>query len=608
MLKIFKQNKRLTLSPNIQIGVVIENPMMVDERLPVPYTLTFEAPPTPENLREFGYPDRFGAHEGNKLFMASESRIEFGPISIFHGTLSLVEYDQTLKLTFKGVDFNESLKKSMFGKDFGEVVFDGSTSLFDWDDPASYYYHYKNWMNPLAYNTHPDYVAAPIHIKTNNSAFRWYYNRTDARDQEYTRKTSVYREAKSQYLNCFNPGDQSFLFPGSTTFAAPIFPLFRLKYLINKLVGDRLENSPFDATEMHDVLVPTFFFKYWDEVATVLLSSPWREDPGYLKFEDYMPDFPANTFLKTILNLFCMTLTAHKGNFVITSNKDIFARPVKHNWSKKLIGNAIPTSIEGQMYDYGFSDPNYYKPDEEAIIKTVATLEAMRDATFNLADNDDNYSELFYITETEQYFVKSAFYSSYLSSGNTLYELVVDYEFKGYKEVTPKEEVADQDKFNAKADIKQLYLQPAIYWTGQEDTENKKFWIVPRWDPQTPTDTKKTARQVRPTDLSLLLYAGAKTVNGKNYPFLSPYKNDNISLKWEGDDGLITRYHQDFKTWIEKPRLKVKGSFLLSALDLNNLAITDKVHLNGRNFFIERIEYTIRHDRIDPANVELIEV
>jgi hypothetical protein len=608
MLKIFKQNKKLALSPNIQIGVVIENPMMQDERLPVPYTLTFEAPDTPENLREFGYPDRFGAHEGNKLFMASESRIEFGPISIFHGTLSLVEYDQALKLTFKGVDFNESLKKAMFGKDFGEVVFDGSTSLFDWDNPASYYYHYKNWMDGLAFNMHPDYVAAPIHIKGNNSAFRWYYNQTDARGNEYSRKTSVDREMKSQYLNCFNPTEQSFLFPGSTSYSAPIFPLFRLKYLINKLIGDKLENSPFDATEMRDVLVPTFFFKYWNESETVLLSSPWREDPGYIKFEDYMPNFPANTFLKTILNLFCMTLTAHKGNFVITSNKDIFARPVKHNWSKQLIGNAIPTSIDDQIYDYGFSDPEYYKPAENEPIETVASVEAMRDKPFNLSDTDDSYNALFFISDTEQYFVKSAYYSYYLINGNREYELVVDYDFKGYKEPEPKKETPDQDKFNARADIKQLYLQPAIYWTGLGDTEIKKYWIVPRWDPPTPIDTKKTPRQIRPTNLSLLLYAGQKIVNGQTYPFLSPYKNDAISLKWDGNDGLIARYHQDFKAWIEKPRLKVKGSFLLSALDLNNLTITDKVHVNGRNFFIERIEYTIQHDRIDPANVELVEV
>ncbi|WP_313265089.1 hypothetical protein [Sphingobacterium sp.] len=608
MLKIFKQNKRLTLSPNIQIGVVIENPMMVDERLPVPYTLSFEIPDTPENLREFGYPDRFGVHEGKKLFMASESRIDFGPIPIFNGTLSLIEYDKALKLTFKGVDFNESLKKAMFGKDFGEVIFEGSTSLFDWNNPASYYYHYKNWMDGLSYNLHPDYVAAPIHIKTNNSAFKWYYNRTDSRGNEYSRKTSVDREMKAQYLNCFNPTEQSFLFPGSTNYSAPIFPLFRLKYLINKLVGDKLENSPFDATEMRDVLVPTFFFKYWNEIETVLLSSPWREDPGYLKFEDYMPDFPANTFLKTILNLFCMTLTAHKGNFVITHNKDIFSRPVVHNWSSKLIDNAKPSTIEGQTYDYGFSDPEYYKPDENETIETVATVEAMRDKSFNLSGTDDSYNALFFITETEQYFAKSAYYSYYLVNGNQEFELVIDYEFKGYKEPEAKTEIAEQDKFNAKADIKQLYLQPAIYWTGLGDTENKKFWIVPRWDPQTPSDTKKTARQIRPTNLSLLLYAGTKTAGGLTYPFLSPYKNDNISLKWEGSDGLIARYHQDFKTWIEKPRLKVKGFFLLSALDLNSLAITDKVHLNGRNFFIERIEYTIRHDRIDPANVELIEV
>lgn len=42
-------------------------------------------------------------------------------------------------------------------------------------------------------------------------------------------------------------------------------------------------------------------------------------------------------------------------------------------------------------------------------------------------------------------------------------------------------------------------------------------------------------------------------------------------------------------------------------MDIANLDMSRKVHLRGINFFIERVELTIRQNKIEPAAIDLIE-
>lgn len=62
-----------------------------------------------------------------------------------------------------------------------------------------------------------------------------------------------------------------------------------------------------------------------------------------------------------------------------------------------------------------------------------------------------------------------------------------------------------------------------------------------------------------------------------------------------------------FKSWIEKDKIKFSGSFLLSAIDIRDMDITEKVHVDGRNFFIEKLQFTIYNDHISPVMTDLIE-
>lgn len=611
MLEIHTKNEIFDLPEDIQIAMTDENPMFMDDKLPVPYSLNFTLPPTPKNLKLFGYPNRLGAHQDGKAFLATDCKIYFHSICILQGTIALTTYTKGLNCQFKGIDFNDNLKTPMFTKNFGEMVFDGSVLIPGYDDPDSLDYHYKNWADGLAYNAHPNYVAAPIYVKMWNHPFSFWREHAsgNASNSIRVRMSTMMQDL---YLNMYNVDAQSYLFKtddNRTPTMSLIFPLFRLGFLIDALVGGNLKNSPFSTTEMRDVLVPSFFFKGLTRaLSLILLSSPYRENPGYVTFSDYMPEINANEFLKTILKIFCMTLSAQRGSFVIKHNKDLFAAAVNLNWSDKLIEELGFDKIDGKFYDYGFQDEEYFAGGETII--EVNTHEDMDNTPFNLPTVDDTYEAFFFIKDTEQYFLKSAYYKPFRENNEDKHELMIAYDFKGYKNPNRPEDTSEKEKYDARSEIKQLYLQPSPYWTSLSNNNEKRFWTVPMWIPEQGDGYDKSTRNVRSKSISLLLYSGVrKTVQGnKDYPFVSPYKNDNISLKWDGDDGLLNKYHLDFKNWIERTKTKVTGTFLLSPLDLNNLTITDKIHCQGRNFFIEKMQYVIRKDKIDPVIVDLVEV
>jgi hypothetical protein len=84
-------------------------------------------------------------------------------------------------------------------------------------------------------------------------------------------------------------------------------------------------------------------------------------------------------------------------------------------------------------------------------------------------------------------------------------------------------------------------------------------------------------------------------------------RQGSLSLEWEGPYGLINLYHRAYMNYIKAKKKKVRSLFVLKPLDIANLDMSKKIHLRGINFFIERVELTIRQNKIEPAAVELIE-
>ena len=88
MLEIFISNQKVDLPADIQIALTIENPFMLQDRVPTPYSLTFDLPPTTRNLRIFNFPNRIASHRNNAT-ITRPCRIMFQSITIASGIVTL---------------------------------------------------------------------------------------------------------------------------------------------------------------------------------------------------------------------------------------------------------------------------------------------------------------------------------------------------------------------------------------------------------------------------------------------------------------------------------------------------------------------------------------
>ncbi len=84
----------------------------------------------------------------------------------------------------------------------------------------------------------------------------------------------------------------------------------------------------------------------------------------------------------------------------------------------------------------------------------------------------------------------------------------------------------------------------------------------------------------------LMFWAGMANTfenDGSEYPLIMAHHTDhfgvkrlNTSLHPEGADGLIEKYHSRMKAWVEKDKMRVKGSFRLTPLEMKRLDIRDE--------------------------------
>src|SRR5690606_21652826 len=118
MLEIIHNGKALNLPPDIQISLTIENPLLKEDRIPTPYSLSFELPRTRNNLEQFGWPDRLASYIHGRYIRTIPVDIRFHSITISKGHLKLTSHLDSLKVTFSGIDYIDGLRNKLYEIDF----------------------------------------------------------------------------------------------------------------------------------------------------------------------------------------------------------------------------------------------------------------------------------------------------------------------------------------------------------------------------------------------------------------------------------------------------------------------------------------------------------
>ncbi len=661
MLEIIVNFKKVDLKKDIQIPLVIENPFMLEDRIPLPYSFAFELPATPTNLEIFGYPNRIGSYKNMDAGQSFGCVIHFNGLKIAHGQIKITSFQTDISVQFLGFDVNEDLKKKMYEYDLGREVFAGNYNTFDFNDPSNFASNYKAWAKDASMGLNDKLVVAPLAFKQleqldrirsiidyTSSTFPFHYSFVPYNRNVFLHSGYILPHIHQDYawINMYNPSNDSFVQTGSSsqdvTLAHPnVFPLFRVGWVLSKYFKSNLYSNPFISGKLKDLVIPTSYFPKWvrrnyrmtpysPNQATAPMTSnlKWKNSAGdeippnemyvnvfakydeqpYIDYAEFLPDVNVNDFLKEILNTFSFHLVLSKGNFGIKTSNDILSNPVKVDWSNKLIGRPELFVTPGKAYFFNYAnqlEANIGDPSSYGQLNTLYEL-----AAINLdPDEDEDDIRTYYVKETNGYYKLTGILSKFGRSNETNNpsddEILLTIEYLGEKPVEEQVETKEPQK-NEVAIIKPPQVPGPHFITldrvapGYPETYFYKIPLI------------EGNRKKRPNTVSILYFEGEKPINKKingvqkNYPSVTTKSND-FSLEWDGDQGLLENYHSAFKSWVEKDKLKLTGVFLINHLDLQNLDITDKVHINGRNFFIQKIQVTIRYDRIDPSLVELLE-
>lgn len=580
MLEIIAKGERLQLPNDISIDMTWENPFLLQDRVPATYSMSFSLPPTPQLLRIFGYPNRV-ASTGD--WEDVESRIIFNALTVAVGRLVLEEFEGDLKVSFVGSEIPPIVKEKMNLLELDFTAF-GNGSRFNPNFNSGWAQTYKNHIFNNMADIGEKFAACPVRVTSEE----WKYDENHYGNYNLSRL----------YLNMFNVAGGNYIFTGGAADVhATIFPQPYLHYLFDTIFGESLVANPFRSdSELKTLAMVTNFHPMFSTgimslYRGVIVDNSYFDQDNYFYLSTFFNKYPFNELLKNVLKMFCCSLMPRPdGRWDIVHNKAVLESEQSVDWNGKLVGDPVISKQRGKKYGYGYSGES--PADEPGSIATVASFEAL------LAGGEGTYM----IAATGEVWEK-----------REVEEGVFEYDRKksglgGYD----NGEEDDGETYSINSDVVPVRMRQDVYWSENSEVVRHP-WFVPEFS----GDRRK--RDFAPM---IGFVRGWYNVSTKqlgagyagHYPLMTPYAFDqngnrvgDYSLAWEGEDGLIEQFHSEFKAYIERPKKALTGYFNLSAIDLRNLDYKKKVHIRGRNFYLQKIEAAIAKHRVSLCRCELIE-
>ena len=584
---------------NIEINFIEENPLFLTDRIPAPYTLSFEVPPTPTNLKAFGYAGRVTSMSVKKKVHAE---IRHTGLVLVRGEIILLEVTDVLKLQFKGSREPEEIAANLNEIDYGDRSY-GSFQYHaeDLDYQSAVLEDYVRSMKAIAFSG-SDYVIAPVKIEGTT----W-----TGSEYSYGMKNSV-----RQYINYLNPVRGDFFIENTHKAHTPILPFIHVYKIIEAAFGKYLESNPFASGDLAKLVListnhPNYAFDnqyswFWDyinfEDVKIDVMFPLVDDyhsvngliPIHWQFKNFCQAYSFRELLKNLLKIFCMT--AYPGiTYRLEYSDIVMARTKQINWDDKLAGQMEVSYEEGQAYFFGYKN---VKTSDEKLLKEYQSVSEI----FNTAIAQSSEEGTIYRNSD----------SSQFKITRTLRGLTSEPWLKceiDHSPLATLEPTSDKEKFEIVSDIRPADMTIEQYWWQDKGVKGdlilRKHWFVPI--------VEKEKLDQPPY---LMFFVGrTNTFQGEDsYPQLLAHHTDqfgvkrlNTSLHPDGPGGLIEKYHSKMKAWVEKDKMKVKGSFKLSMLEIKKLDIRDKVYLKGKLFYIQKLTFSLTGTSISLADIDLIE-
>lgn len=601
MLRVVICGTSIDLPPKPSITFVYENPFLLQDRIPVPASLNFEIPPTPKNLLLFGNPNRLTA----KLDITDkEVKVYFGPIIIFEGVAVFNGYSKAIKLMLRGATFS-NLQKPLSSLLMHKYVIaqgnrwnSGEAKTGGWGDV------YEDLvMSQL--NGAGDWVCVPIRCGEGTSTQENYLN--------YGHEFGFYSSEVTTGI------DEDGGFMTSYGLHSATYPFPRIGYVIDCIFGNALISNPFNNGDLRKVLMTTSYHKdypgiignwklgyYFLDNKMVQFSEELQNEELSFSINSFMPDYNSAAFVKNILKIFGYTCFSTNRKFDIKHNSAILNGTKVVSWTNKLVGEPSSTVDSKKLFTLEIGgNGNSEKEENPYRVENIADIL-----------NDDSWvegSKTFFINSTGEIWEVTKTHVAATSSAEYNFE----FELKD-SGLSGSTVVADDDKitkYSVSSDISPVEMTCEAYMSswGADGVGNlERMWYIPTID-----DNRKLNTNIP----KLLLYGGmvnnVKKVSYHNYVPYAFGSNHNVdmhgrkfcdfSLHIGGQDGLINKFHFDYKAWIERDKRKLDATMCLSAIDIRNLDMSLKYEIKNRHYFTEKVTVTVNFDSIDDARVSLVE-
>ncbi|MFZ4400914.1 MAG: hypothetical protein ACOYO1_12835 [Bacteroidales bacterium] len=608
---------KIDLPNDIEISIVIENPLFLEDRIPAPYSLDFEVPATSGNLMAFGYPTRPTSRIVKRKVSAS---LKYFGLIFGYGELILLESQKQLKLQFKGSLEHENVEKNINQLDLGEYDFGYTGNPYiqgpnistnylkvDYYEPGYSYNpgkwnNYRIYMHNQAINA-TDFVIAPVKIKGTDS-----WNGPEA--------SNGIVNTLNQYINYWDPNYNAFgienYFADSHT---PILPFPYLWKVIENGFGGQLVSNPFTVGDLRKLVLVSqnhknyiFNYLYHEWYDTMLGYERWHksllpvvEEHEYgmfhlsIKMKSCMQAYLFRNFLKNILKIFCMTAYA-SSKYSLEFNNDIFNRNVIKSLDAQLVDELLITYEDGKDYvftyaDYGESNLKNFEP--------ITNVQSIYDSLMSTTPGFQNeHKDL-----SSGAIFKGEVQLKGLASEKRITSEVIR------SALSIEKTGSNKERYEVSSDISPLDMNIHKYWwinDNPTDIIPMRHWFVP--------EIEKKSVDAAPN----IMFHGGMVDNFEHngqYPYLMAHHTDhfgvkrlNTSLVPGGTGGLMEKFHGKYKEWMEKDKIKAQGNFRLTPLEVKNLDIRDKFHVKGQLFYIEKMEYAITHRNISLVDMYLVGV
>lgn len=605
----------LDLNPNTELNIVWENPLFLTDRIPAAFSISFDLPATPNNLKVFNYPNRVPVLG---VYTSVNTLIRHQGIIIAQGQLLLMEFDKTIQVQFIGSVATLDQKTPMNEMDLGAVSFGAFPESGVLDYLSENFEEYVDAAQLRSISDDPDpYCHAPV--------------KTAVNDWEGDEALRGALNALRLYMNYFNPITKSYFFDPEGTLHIPVVPFMALHRIVSTAFGGSLANNPFATGDMRKlVIVANNHFNYNIDNLYLAFSliGMWElgeylfpVQTNYPAIDWYYKDFQQavrfNEFFKEIMKIFGMTMFRGQQHSIEYDN-DVFDRTVVVNWDEYLDGDPVLVREPGKNYIFSYQGEN--TDFEDTVVEYDTWLDVVEAAEEAQTDEEFYYKvtgnpQVLAITKTLRGVTNNKWLTSRVAKSPL-----------GSEAPRPKEESVEITPA-----VKPLNMNLEQYWNKNHnwdpvtpgapgDVIYRNPWMVPLMADKKPDDMPYIMFFAGMKSTFYGAYypsgsgSGSEFIRPREYPLLTNHHTDHFgnrmfdfSLLPEVTDGIVEKFHARKKAWVEKDKLRLKGYFLLSSQMLKNLDMRDKIYLRGKTFYIEKIEFSLSHDGVSRSDVTLIE-